>query len=668
MDTMTDRAALTTPDGGVPRRRGKSKQTNWKRPEQVAVVKLDLDLSGDPVMRRRVERQFNAAWQLERALKREAQSKCQAYWAAEHERAKTSPKAVRERLGLDRGGFEMAAYRHVDDSKWLRHHLTKAVACHMADHVWEAVKRNLFVDASGKRMGVPHPGRWWGFTKLAGRARSHTKATPVWETWRLAGSLQGHLDTYGGGLTIDEALAVPAGVSLFSQPGALPIPVMPARMFSGGGWWDYQGPLCVVFTGLPGGDIVMPVRLPQGAGRFPRLVFFLADPGKWHKIDLVRVQDRRAPGGWRYQAHLTVLGSGYVSPSTTKRRGTVPGDRLAGIDANVSNIAVVSMNASTLKTLDANPGVVEATYVTPTPEEYGKAITLAAHTKWQSRRMDRSRRAANPSQYHMSKAQQRRANRRVSVGLPAKQVQLPKGARLANAKGVPTTAYREDALTSSYRRLKADLAQGAASTAQRKTSIANRVAADLVTRHGNRWVIEQADMRNWARLWGKRMAVTTPGRLIMALQREAEATGGTWREASTFTTAMSQVCLCGRREKKPLSQRWHNCPDCGLQADRDLLAAALAACVTFTNPTDPSTAQVDNTLRGVMRRRVEAQNEGPARSTTAQPSVGADGSNILAPAGRNDSTGQPRNRKPHPSRWKPRHRKNQTVSGSPPGT
>jgi hypothetical protein len=60
----------------------------------------------------------------------------------------------------------------------------------------------------------------------------------------------------------------------------------------------------VVFTGLPGGDLVLPVRLPQGAGQWAHLCHFLAHPGVWHKMDLVHVRDRRAPGGWRYYAHL----------------------------------------------------------------------------------------------------------------------------------------------------------------------------------------------------------------------------------------------------------------------------------------------------------------------------------------------------------------------------
>ena len=78
----------------------------------------------------------------------------------------------------------------------MRDHLTKAVGLHVADEVWETVDRHLFADASGRRHGPPRIGSWWEFTRIPGRARSHTKATPVWETWRLVGTLDGHLDAY----------------------------------------------------------------------------------------------------------------------------------------------------------------------------------------------------------------------------------------------------------------------------------------------------------------------------------------------------------------------------------------------------------------------------------------------------------------------------------------
>ena len=69
---------------------------------------------------------------------------------------------------------------------------------------------------------------------------------------------------------------------------------------------------------------------------------FLADPAVWHKIDLVRVRDRKAPGGWRYYAHLLSHQPGYQSPATCARRAEIPTGRRAGADANVSNLALAS--------------------------------------------------------------------------------------------------------------------------------------------------------------------------------------------------------------------------------------------------------------------------------------------------------------------------------------
>jgi hypothetical protein len=55
--------------------------------------------------------------------------------------------------------------------------------------------------------------------------------------------------------------------------------------------------------------------------------------------------------------------------------------------------------------------------------------------------------------------------------------------------------------------------------------------------------------------------------------RRAESAGGDRRyEFSPNTTALSQTCLCGNREKKPLSQRVHRC-GCGTTEDRDLFSA-----------------------------------------------------------------------------------------------
>jgi hypothetical protein len=59
------------------------------------------------------------------------------------------------------------------------------------------------------------------------------------------------------------------------------------------------------------------------------------------------------------------------------------------------------------------------------------------------------------------------------------------------------------------------------------------------------------------------------------LRRKAESAGGNGLyEYNPRTTALSQTCLCGNRQKKPLSQRVHRCA-CGIREDRDLFSAYL---------------------------------------------------------------------------------------------
>jgi hypothetical protein len=272
----------TTAIGGgvVARRRGKSKAPNFKYEGLVSVICLELDLIGDARTRERLERQWAAVFRLRRALQRDAAARCRAYWAAHHERAADS-KALRERLGLSRKGMEAAAKRHIEASGWMRDHLTKALGLHVADEVWETVARHLFADSSGRRHGPPRVGSWWDFTRIPGRARSHTKTPPVWETYRLVGTLDGHLQAFrhpqlpAAVNSATLAAGQPAGTSILAQPHHFAAP--PRR--ASGKWAEHRGGLAVVFTGLPCGDLVLPVRLPQGAGQWAHLCHFLADAG-----------------------------------------------------------------------------------------------------------------------------------------------------------------------------------------------------------------------------------------------------------------------------------------------------------------------------------------------------------------------------------------------------
>jgi hypothetical protein len=399
--TRPDATPVISGDVVLARRRGKSKAPNFKYDGPVAVIRLELDVS-DERTRRRLERQWEAVFRLRRALQRDAAARCRMYWAAHHERMEDA-KALRERLGLSRKGIEAAAKRHIEASGWMRDHLTKAVGLHVADEVWETIDRHLFADSSGRRHGPPRAGSWWDFTRIPGRARSHTKDQPTWETYRLAGTLDGHLDTYrhrqlpAGVSTAHDAAGQPGGTSILAQPARLRLPSRPA----GKSWWDHDGVLAVVFTGLPTGDLVMPVRLPQGAGQWPHLAHFAADPRVWHKIDLVRIHDRKAPGGWRYYAHLLIHGCGYQSPSTIARRGEIPAGRRAGVDANVSNLSVVSFPPD-------QPERLVVGWVNCTPEQQKAAARAAKKTRARQKALDRSRRNTNADQYGPSVRQHKR--------------------------------------------------------------------------------------------------------------------------------------------------------------------------------------------------------------------------------------------------------------------
>src|SRR5439155_23859965 len=173
-----------------PRRRGPGRQPRWERPEQVSVIVLPLVVEGAG-QRRRLERLFGAMYSIKRALRRDVRARLHAYWAGSG-RLRADAGAWRDELGLTREWLERRAYHHLERSGWLLGHLSKALVMHQADEVWEGVARHLFGDREGRRAGRPRVGGWWDYRRIAGRARSHTTERK-WETFRLFGTLQGHL-------------------------------------------------------------------------------------------------------------------------------------------------------------------------------------------------------------------------------------------------------------------------------------------------------------------------------------------------------------------------------------------------------------------------------------------------------------------------------------------
>ncbi len=127
---------------------------------------------------------------------------------------------------------------------------------------------------------------------------------------------------------------------------------------------------------------------------------------------------------------------------------------------------------------------------------------------------------------------------------------------------------------------------------QTQSSIAEihrRLAAYRKTAHGTmvtEWLsvgkhfhAEKLNYVTWQKNFPRSVRDRAPGELIEIARRRAASAGGGLYEYSTWTTALSQTCVCGRKERKPLSQRTHRCPDCGLVAQRDLLSAYLGLFV-----------------------------------------------------------------------------------------
>jgi hypothetical protein len=284
------------------------------------------------------------------------------------------------------------------------------------------------------------------------------------------------------------------------------------------------------------------------------------------------------------------------------------------VDANVSNLAVASFPA-------AQPERLVVERIDCTDAQHKAAARAAQRTRARHKALDRSRRNTNAGQYGPSVQQQKRAQRRTAKGLPAKQITNPGGARHARADGVPRRAYRHDALSQRYQRTRCDHAAESRRTSQAKQARANEVCAAIVAAHGNTITVEDCRISTWARLWGKRIALFSPGMLVDAFQHECHTTGGRLYRAGTHATAMSQHCLCGTPVVKTLKQRTHDCPHGGLRGDRDIISAALAACVELANPDDPRTARVDYRLAHALRDGLASQQEWegfsqPAPATT----------------------------------------------------
>lgn len=90
---------------------------------------------------------------------------------------------------------------------------------------------------------------------------------------------------------------------------------------------------------------------------------------------------------------------------------------------------------------------------------------------------------------------------------------------------------------------------------------------------------ENLSYKSFQKNFGKSVGQRAPGLFIERLRYKAENAGGQVIEFNTRTTALSQTCQCGQKQKKALKERWHCCAVCGIAVQRDLYSAYLARFV-----------------------------------------------------------------------------------------
>jgi putative transposase len=245
------------------------------------------------------------------------------------------------------------------------------------------------------------------------------------------------------------------------------------------------------------------------------------------KIKYVRLVRRILNQKTYWFAQLICEGVPYQKPQNIINDGTV------GIDLGVSTVAIVG-DSETIWT----PFVVELT----SKQSYVKKL---------QRKMERGRRAGNPDNF--------------------------------NSDGTAKKGKRHFNSSNRYK-----------ATARKKREIERKQAAHRKSLHGqlvNRALnlgknikAEKVSVKAWQKNWGKSIGFKSPSSFQSELIRKAENAGGTVLIFSTRKTALSQTCLCGKKQKKSLSQRVHNC-ECGLKMQRDILSAYLSRYVDPTTET-----------------------------------------------------------------------------------
>jgi transposase len=236
------------------------------------------------------------------------------------------------------------------------------------------------------------------------------------------------------------------------------------------------------------------------------------------RVKYVRLVKLAVHGSLRYTAQLICEGMPYHKPEHTF------GKEIVGLDIGPSTIAIVGDTQATL-----------TQFADEVVRDHKQIRRL-------QRKQDRQRRANNPDCFDDK-------GRAISGKHPAKKSRHQR--------------ETETELQELYRR----------EAAHRKTlhgQLANQVIA-----MGTHIKTEKLNYKAFQKVFGRSISVRAPKLFFSILSRKAESAGGNVEEFSTYHTALSQVCLCGQKHKKKLSERVHAC-NCGVVMQRDLFSGYLA--------------------------------------------------------------------------------------------
>ncbi|WAH39315.1 transposase [Alicyclobacillus dauci] len=254
----------------------------------------------------------------------------------------------------------------------------------------------------------------------------------------------------------------------------------------------------------------------KGSGKDPVIAH-----GLLQRVKYVRLIRREIRGKDRFYAQLVCEGLAYQKPDQVVHSGTV------GLDIGPSTIAVYSGHEALLEQF-CQPIVEDQKYI-----------------RRLQRHLDRQRRANNPECFD-------------------------ERGRAIKGKHPRNKSRRQRATEIILREYKRRQA------AYRKTlhgKLANRILS-----LGNDIRTEDVSYKAWQKMFGRSIGLRAPSSFIAILKRKAESAGGQVVEFNTRSTALSQVCLCGQKHKKPLKLRIHDC-SCGITMQRDLFSAYLASFV-----------------------------------------------------------------------------------------